>query len=147
MNKTLAFYIFIIYKNFVLYTTQRFKEIGLNYGQIPFIVYIGKSPGCTSSELTQNLKMDWGHSQRSVTKLVETGFVVKEQLPDSRAAGLYLTPKGQDAFSLSHEVFSGWDQEIMKNLTSEEKQQLLVLLKKLTKKNEGNNFDGIISLY
>ena len=76
---TLSYYTTELYKEFAAYTTEKLHELGLNFGQMYFIIYVGKHPECTPSELPSALKLDWGHSQRSVAKLAEDGFLIKEK--------------------------------------------------------------------
>ena len=83
---------------------------------------MGKHPGCTQSELTTALHLDWGHSQRTVLKLVEGGFLLREK--DGRAYRLTLSEQGQRAFTASHQVFFDWDEQALTNLTPEERCQL-----------------------
>ena len=76
---TLSYYTTELYKEFAAYTTEKFHELGLNFGQMYFIIYVGKHPDSTPSALTSALKLDWGYSQRSVAKLVEDGFIKKKE--------------------------------------------------------------------
>ena len=132
MKETLAFQITILYRDFLSYTTDELKKLGLNFGQMPLILYIGKHPDCTQAELTKALKLDWGYSQRSVAKLAESGFLKKE--PDREKSGnhLKLTETGLEAFQVCHRVFGFWDETHMLRLTAEEKETLLLLLRKMT---------------
>ena len=132
MKETLAFQIAALYRDFLSYTTETLKKLGLNFGQMPLILYVGKHPGCTQAVLTKTLKLDWGYSQRSTMKLVDAGFLRKE--PDRIKSGncLYLTEKGQNAFVVCHQVFGSWDGLHGEKLTSEEKENLLLLLNKMT---------------
>lgn len=128
---TLSFYTTELYKEFAAYTTEQLHELGLNFGQMYFIIYVGKHPDCTPSELTKALKLDWGHSQRSITKLVCDGFLTKEK-NNGRSYSLKLTKEGQQAFEVCHQVFFDWDKEYLSGLTAEEKELLLSLLEKIT---------------
>lgn len=96
------------------------------------MIYVGKHPGCTQAELTAALGLDWGYSQRTVTKLVEEGFLTREK--SGRAYHLDLSPKGQEAFQVSHQVFFDWDQQALAALDENEREQLFALLAKATKK-------------
>ncbi|MDY4191493.1 MAG: MarR family transcriptional regulator [Oscillospiraceae bacterium] len=96
-----------------------------------FVLYIGKHPGCSPSELTKALRVDWGHSQRSVEKLVREGFVIKERPGEGgRAYRLTLTARGQEVFEESQRVFFEWDEQKLSSLSGEERLQLLPLLEK-----------------
>ena len=132
MKNTLAFQIAALYRSFLGYTTNELKELGLNFGQMPVIVYVGKHPGCTQAELTRNLRLDWGYSQRSVTKLADGGFLTKEYDEASACNCLTLTQQGERAFAVSHNVFDSWDALKLASFTEEEKETLLSLLGRIT---------------
>ena len=114
MNRTLSFYTTVLYKNFLAFTTGELHKLGLSYGQMPFIVYVGKHPGCTSSRLKEQMHLDWGHTQRCITRLVDGGFLSKEQSEgDGRTYHLNLTESGEHAFRVCHQVFQVWDENQM----------------------------------
>ena len=125
---TVSSCILTLYREFAAYTTQRLQELGLSFGLIYFVMYVGKHPDCTPSELTKDLHLDWGHSQRSLNKLAEGGFLTKAK--SGRSYALTLTEKGEQAFAISHQVFFTWDDARLANLTPTEKDQLQVLLQK-----------------
>ena len=131
-RKTLSYYATLLYRNFSAFTSNRLQQFGLNYGLLFFIVYIGKKPNCTPSELTKELALDWGHSQRCITRLVSDGFITKEKA--GRHYLLNLTERGQEAFEAAHRIFFDWDDSFMTNLTAKEKEQLLALLEKATER-------------
>ena len=132
MFQTLAYYATVFHRSFTAYTTQRLQQLGLNFGSLFPVIYVGKHPGCTQAELTAALGLDWGYSQRTVTKLVEEGFLTREK--SGRAYHLDLSPKGQQAFQVSHQVFFDWDQQALTALDENEREQLFALLAKATKK-------------
>ena len=96
------------------------------------IAHMAVNGECTLSELTKELHLDWGHSQRSLVKLVEDGFLTREKL--GRSYRLRLTSQGEQAFMVCHRVFADWDAEALSGLTAPERQQLLALLQKAAKK-------------
>ena len=132
MFQTLAYFSTVFYRQFTEYTTRRLQELGLHFGSLFTVIYVGKHPGCTQAELTANLGLDWGHSQRTVTRLVEDGFLTREKC--GRAYRLDLSEKGQQAFAVSHQVFFDWDRQVLDPLTPEERTQLLSLLSKAAQK-------------
>lgn len=99
MLRTFSYACTVLYRRFTHYTSNRLHQLGLSFGTLFFLIYVGKHPGCTQSELTTDLRMDWGHSQRTVLKLVESGFLNREK--DGRAYRLTLSDKGRQAFELS----------------------------------------------
>ena len=132
MFQTLAYYATVFHRSFTAYTTQQLQQLGLNFGSLFLIVYVGKHPDCTQAQLTQALGLDWGYSQRSVTKLVEENFLIREK--SGRAYHLKLSSKGQEAFQISHQVFFDWDRQMLEELTEEEQTQLFAILEKVTRK-------------
>ena len=116
---TVSSCILTLHREFAAYTTQRLQELGLSFGLIYFVIYVGKHPDCTPSELTKDLHLDWGHSERSLNKLAEDGI---------------LTKRGENAFVICHQVFIDWDAQSLGGLTAQERQQLLTLLQKTVQK-------------
>lgn len=132
MERTLAFYATLFSRDFTAYTTRRLGQIGLSFASLFPLIYVGKHPGCTQSQLTGALGLDWGYSQRTVTRLVEEGFLTREK--SGRAYHLDLSPKGQQAFQVSHQVFFDWDEAALAPLDQKEREQLFALLAKVSGK-------------
>ena len=128
MLGTFSYACSVLYRRFSHYTSQRLAGLGLSFGTLFLILYVGKHPGCTQSELTGALHLDWGHSQRTVLKLVAGGFLLREK--DGRNYRLTLSERGQQAFRVSHQVFWDWDAQALAALTPDERAQLLTLLHK-----------------
>ena len=128
MLETFAYRCTAFYRAFAAYTSQRLQELGLSFGVLFLLVYVGKHPGCTQGELTLALKLDWGYCQRSVVKLVEDGFLLRER--QGRAYHLDLSEKGKRAFSVAHQVFSDWDEQVLAPLSGRERETLMALMKK-----------------
>ena len=78
--------------------------------------------------------MDWGYSQRCITKLVEDGLITKEKA--GRSYQLNLTKRGEEAFQVSHQLFYDWDGQKLCSLTEEERNTLLALLNKIVRKED-----------
>ena len=127
-HKTLSYYSTIFYRSFSAFTSEQLQAVGLNFGLLFFVIYVGKHPGCSPSELTKALHLDWGYSQRSLNKLAEDGFLSREK--HGRSYALTLTDRGQQAFVISHQVFFTWNDTRLANLNDTEKDQLLALLQK-----------------
>ena len=132
MFQTLAYYATAFHRSFVNYTTAKLQTLGLNFGSLFLVINVGKHPGCTQTQLTSDLNLDWGYSQRSVTKLVEEGFLTREK--SGRCYHLNLSDKGQQAFEVSHQVFFDWDEQVLSALSLQEREQLFTLLAKAAQK-------------
>ena len=55
MQRTLAFCSTVLYRRFTAYTTQRLQALGLHFGSLFPLIYVGKHPGCTQAQLTAQL--------------------------------------------------------------------------------------------
>ena len=133
MFQTLAYYVTVFHRGFTAYTTRRLQELGLHFGSLFPLLYVGKHPGCTQAELTEALGLDWGYSPRTVPRLVEEGLLTREK--KGRAYRLDLSTKGQEAFRVSHQVFFDWDAQALNALDPHEREQLFALLAKATRKD------------
>lgn len=129
MMQSLAFHVSVLRKDFSNYCGEKLGEMGLTPGLLYFVTYVARHPGCSPKELARALKMDNGHTARSITKLAEGGFLVQEPNPkDRRAHVLKLTPKGETAARESRELFYRWDEEVTAVLTPEQREQLMSLI-------------------
>ncbi len=110
MEKTLAYAIALLRRDFKAYCQQELSKLGVSLGQLYFLLYIGKYQPCSSKALSDALLVDAGQTTRSVDKLVEAGLVHREKSPsDKRAVALTLTQKGEHAYERSHQLFDEWD--------------------------------------
>ena len=138
MKETMAFHIMALYRDFLAYTTKELKALGVSFGQMPLILYTGKHPGCTQADLTRVLRLDWGYSQRSISKLADAGFLSKEYNEEKACNCLTLTEHGKTVFDTSHRVFQSWDDSRTDGLSAEEKETLFLLLSKITTHRKGS---------
>ena len=93
MFQTLGYYAIAFHRSFTSYTIQRLQQLGLNFGSLFPVLYVGKHPGCTQAELTKALGLDWGYSQRSILRLAAEGFLTREKA--GRVYRLNLSEKDQ----------------------------------------------------
>lgn len=140
MVNSLAYFIMLLRRQFADYCNERLHELGLSQGLLFFILYVGKHPGCQPKELAGNLHMDTGHVTRSLVKLEQAGFLTQESNSrDRRSRLLCLTDKGEEAFRISHELFSNWDELVMKDLGQWDRTLLLGILGGIANKKEGDD--------
>lgn len=132
MIETFAFNISTLRKQFTKYCNDRLNELGISYGQLYIIIFIGRRNTCSPSDISTGLKLDAGHLNRTLNKLIENEFIIQTKNPnDGRAKILSLTDKGENVFRVSKELFTQWDQDVLSPLSEEEKSTLMQLLKKI----------------
>ena len=106
MFDTLAYYVTVFHRAFTAYTSRRLQQLGLNFGSLFLVIYVGKHPDCTQAELTDALRLDWGYSSAVSPSWSEMGSLCGKK--SGRAYHLRLSERGQDAFRVSHQVFFDW---------------------------------------
>ena len=74
LNQTLAYAVSQLRADFVAFSSRKLEALGITQGLLYFVLYIGRHPGCTPSDLSAALHADSGHTTRSIHKLEETGF-------------------------------------------------------------------------
>ena len=127
------FYISVLRKSFVSYCSEKLSEVGLTYGQLYIIIYIGRRRECSPKEISTFLKLDAGHINRTLSKLIENGFIIQKKNPnDKRANIVNLTEKGEDVFKMSYNLFKDWDDEVLSLLGDNEKEKLMDVMKEIT---------------
>ncbi|MEG0286700.1 MAG: MarR family winged helix-turn-helix transcriptional regulator [Vagococcus sp.] len=110
-----------------------FKDINLNKGQYLFLSRIAENPGIINDDLAELTKVDRTVVAKSVKKLENEGFIVKENDPDNRKIRhLFLTDKGTQAYDYLTREENYSEQQALLHISEIEQQQLLGILKKIS---------------
>ncbi|TRZ38144.1 MarR family transcriptional regulator [Niallia circulans] len=123
----------VIHRQNQKYLLKAFKNYNIgNGGQYAFLKSIIQSPGINQDELTSKLKFDKATTARSVSQLEKAGYIRKETSEtDRRANELFPTEKAIDVYPHIQFVLAELNKELTKNLTDDERTQLISLLKKI----------------
>ena len=129
---SLSFYISFLRKNFTEFCSEKLSEMGLSYGQVFIIIFIGKNESCSPKDISKALNLDAGHLNRTLSKLIENNFILQKKNENDRRANIVtLTSKGQEVFKRSYSLFDEWDDLVLSSFTNDEREQLITLIKKL----------------
>lgn len=110
---------------------KELSYLGLGYGQFNFLIELYKEDGIRQEDLASNLNIDKGTTARAIKKLEIEGFITRvNDEKDRRAYRIFLTEKGLGHKNDIFKVAINWEENITKNLTSDEKEMILRLLKK-----------------
>nr|WP_288565017.1 MarR family transcriptional regulator [uncultured Romboutsia sp.] len=91
-----------------------------------------KKDGISQEELAENLHIDKGTTCRAIKKLEEESFLIRvKDENDKRAYKLYLTEKSKDMEDNIKGILYEWEKHISKDLSQEEVDFLLTVLKKI----------------
>ncbi len=132
MIDSFAFYVSTLRRKFTKFCTERLEEMNVSYGQLYIIIFIGKKGNCSPSEVSNGLKLDAGHLNRTINKLIENGLINQTKNENDRRANvLSLTAKGEEIFHASKDLFKEWDEKVLSPLSDDEKAQLMNILRKV----------------
>ncbi|GFZ30126.1 MarR family transcriptional regulator [Clostridium zeae] len=124
-------YISKIFRNTQIYLDKVLKEYGLSSGACSYLFVLEKNEGIGQNKLSEEIGNDKAMSARTITKLIEQGYVYKEQHEkNSRAYKLYLTEKAKEIMPKIHEAI-----QALVNLASEElsEEEMLITMDSLKK--------------
>ena len=114
------------------FITKEVSKFGIGSGQIMFLVQLYKKDGISQEELSENLSIDKATTCRAIKKLEEEDFLIKvKDKKDKRAYKLYLTQKSKDIKDKIENVLYKCEKSISDDLSKEEVEVLLNLLKKI----------------
>ena len=150
LSQTLAYAVSQLRADFVAFSSRKLEALGITQGLLYFVLYIGRHPGCTPSDLSAALHADSGHTTRSIHKLEETGFVIRKAHPtDRRASVLELTDKGRQTMEASRSMFAEWDAYLLgrtppepgldlTGLTEEQRAAVEVIVRGMRRQNDAD---------
>ena len=125
-------YISQIHRKGNSFITKEISKFGIGSGQIMFLMQLYKKDGISQEELSENLNIDKGTTCRAIKKLEEEEFLIRvKDENDKRAYKLYLTQKSKDMEENIKNILHEWESNISKELSQEEVEVLLNLLKKI----------------
>lgn len=132
MIESSAFYISALRKHFTTYCSDKLSKMGLTYGQLYIIIFVGKKQKCSPKDISLALRLDLGQLNRTLSKLIENNFVLQEKNEkDKRSNVISLTKHGEDIFRESYNLFHKWDKLVLDSLTDIEKQTFIELIRKV----------------
>lgn len=117
-----------------LFLTKELAEQNCNIapGEIMFLMHLYNNNVARQDELSQTFNIDKGNITKSIKRLEDRGFLYKvKDSQDKRVYNIYLTEKGQELKPVILDVLDRLDALLSQNLSQEEYNQLLNLLKKI----------------
>ncbi len=135
MELTTAHFIMLnnkIYRNTHIYLDKVLKKYDLGSGAYPYLFTLEKNEGISQNKISREIGLDKAMSARTITRLIEQGYVYKEEDErDSRAYRLYLTEKARKVIPEIHKEIEILIGLITETLTEEEKNITIRALSKV----------------
>jgi len=108
------------------------KSTGLSMPQFGVMMQLHHKGACGMSEVSERFEITPAAASQLVDKLVQSGFIVREEDPsDRRAKVLNITDKGRELIQRGIEERYRWVDQLVETLTAEQKAKVseaLVLL-------------------
>jgi DNA-binding MarR family transcriptional regulator len=131
-DENIGKYISHIYRKGGTFITKSLAKEGIGSGQIMFLIELYKKDGRTQDDISNSLNIDKGTTCRALKKLEEENIIVRlKDERDKRAHNVYLTDKGKELKAFIYEVFDELEELMAKDISDEEKEVLIRLLKKI----------------
>lgn len=125
-------YVSQLYRKGNSFITKELSRYGIGSGQIMFLLQLYNKDGISQEELSENLNIDKGTTARAIKKLEEEKFLIRlRDEEDKRAYKIYLTDKSREIKEHVYEVLYNWDDMISKDITEDERENLVRILKKI----------------
>ncbi|NTU55507.1 MAG: MarR family transcriptional regulator [Anaerolineales bacterium] len=113
------------------------KSTGLSMPQFSVLMQLHHKGACGMSEISERFEITPAAASQLVDKLVQGGFILREEDPDDRRAKLLnLTEKGQELIQQGHVERYRWVDELGGKLTAEERAQVSEALDIMTRAAE-----------
>ena len=146
---SLANFMTIVNKAYVLYLNQRIEDLNINMDQIPLIVELDREKHVSKKDLAKYLFMNDRSIARSFIELYKLGIIDKEYVLDKeeekRHIEISLTSYGKYIASEIRKIDEEWEKLIYNNLESSDKEEIMSNLKDLVvssiKINNDNNIN------
>ncbi|MFR9070599.1 MAG: MarR family winged helix-turn-helix transcriptional regulator, partial [Paraclostridium sp.] len=109
--------------------------LGIGSGQVMFLLELYRGDGKNQEEIADALNIDKGTTARAIKKLEKEGFLIREKDKiDKRAYKIYLSEKGKSTKDTIYSIMDKLEEKRTANLNEEEKNTLIILLKKICTK-------------
>ncbi|MTK12554.1 MAG: MarR family transcriptional regulator [Clostridiaceae bacterium] len=85
-----------IYRCTQAHIDKKLEKFNLTTGTYPYLLVLNRNEGISQNEISRELNVDKAMSARTVKKLIELGYIRKEEnAEDIRAYKLYITDKAK----------------------------------------------------
>lgn len=114
------------------YYDRRVRAFGITRTQWTLLTYLSRYEGVSQTRLAEYMDLAPMTLTRQIDKLEQDGLLDRRQDPQDRRTNLiYLTEKSQPLMAHMHEIAVDAKEAALKNLSSQEREQLRELLGKV----------------
>lgn len=125
-------WISILYRYGQGFISRRVEKYNLGSGHYVFLIALYNNEGISQKQMAEYLKIDKSSTAKAVRQLEKEGYIKREiDNNDKRAYKIYLTEKALDIKSELYRVIQEWEALLLSDLSPQEKEMSLKLLKKM----------------
>ena len=121
--------LYMIGKGYMIYINSHMKKFGINTTQLHLLFEIHCQSDINQEKIAQRCNINKGAVARSIKKLEDNGFVMRQIDENNRRQNkISLTKKGEETLNESIEILKRWEDEVIKKegyITKELLQQIL----------------------
>lgn len=126
----------ILHRREQKYMMHRMKEYGIGYSSYNFLMFLAYKEGCSQREMCEGMSVDEALAVRVVKKLQEDNYIRREKSKeDGKRYEIYLTEAGWELIPKLRECLTQWWEQVLSELTEEDKLQTIKNLEKIAEKS------------
>ncbi len=115
----------ILYRQWVVYADRALAPFGIGSAQVQVLAFLYCNEGVSQDEVCRYLLLDKGSVARSIKRLIEAGYVVREQSEeDHRAYRLMLTELAHRRHDEIRGILRAWSEHVAEGLDEEQRERL-----------------------
>jgi DNA-binding MarR family transcriptional regulator len=121
-----------IYRCTQWYLDRKLEKFHLSAGTYPYLLTLNNNEGICQNQISRELNVDKAMSARTIKKLIEIGYIRKEEdKEDVRAYKLYITEEGKSVVPKIHKIIDEWIEILIEDSSNEEINTSINFLKKV----------------
>nr|WP_026884098.1 MarR family winged helix-turn-helix transcriptional regulator [Clostridium akagii] len=121
-----------IYRCTQEYLEKKLEKFSLSIGTYPFLLTLSENEGVCQNKISKELNVDKAMATRNVKKLIELGYIRKEEnREDTRAYKLYITSKGKEIIPEVIEIIKEWIDILVQGSSDEKIEESIRFLEKV----------------
>ncbi|MBR5004977.1 MAG: winged helix-turn-helix transcriptional regulator [Erysipelotrichaceae bacterium] len=128
-------YISRIHRCFRQWQSDKMQGQGINGVQQNYLFHISHQPGISQEQLSDHIMVNKSNVARQLSTLENEGWITRQtSATDKRVYEVYPTEKTMELMPEILSLMKQWNALILEDLSEEEKETLLALMPKITKK-------------
>jgi DNA-binding MarR family transcriptional regulator len=107
------------------FAERKLKEYDLSFGEQVIIMFLSANENVNQDTISKRYMIDKGMIAKTLNKLEEKGFVMREQNPNNKRENFVsLTQKGTDILDTMSSIYKEWNEIIYAGMSAEDIESL-----------------------